>query len=1070
MSTVEITMLGRFEVAVDSVPVPARLWSRRHAAALVKVLALAPGRRLRREQVIDLVWPDEPVEDAVPKLHKAAHFARRAIGVPGAVVLRVDLVLLCPDIGTTVDVARFSELAGRALELRDVDAARVALSCCGGELLPDDRYEAWAEEPRDHLRRRRLDLLRLAERWAEVVELEPGDEPAHLALMRRHAANGDRHAALRQFERMSRVLRRELGVAPGREAVALRDRLLAEHDVPRGRDDPLVGRDAELAAVERALAGAAAGRSRVLIVAGAAGVGKSALVAAAARRARAAGFRIAQGTSAPIEGAWPYAPVLEALADLCRRHPALLDRLPAAHRGELDRVLVGAEASWGGAGSHQRLFVAAAELVRLAAAPRGLVLTVDDVHDADDASLRLLHYIARSTYDRQVCLVLTHRRAPMSDTLVETRRSLLDRHEATAIDLGPLDAADVRALVRRHVPDASSDLVERIAVLGRGIPFAVLELARRSRLGRQRAQALDTDLIADVPSATREMLQRVAVLGSSFDTDEFVALSGVSEAEAWEHLDTALAALVVEPASAGYRFRHDLLRDALLADLPAHRRRRLHAVAAAHLVDLRASPARIGHHLLASGAAADAVPYLLRAAETEAAVGAYRDALAVTDTVRRHATGAHRAAVLSLRGDLLNALGDPAAVSAYRAALAEAEPGAARRLRVRLARSAVMCGDVATAAAALEGLDTDGGPDDADILLTRAKCAYFGSDFDTAQAAADEAQKLVLGGEHDWKVLDLVSLQGLLAHRSGGWFDRMRLELRQTRENPEVAHSVFDGYLCTAEYMLYGPTPYPEVIELARALQATATRSGALRAAAFAGALVGEAALLSGDLRLAATELAQACELHRQIGSGAGEAHSLQRLAEVRVAEGDRDAAAALLERALLLARGSILARHLLHRVFGTMIAAAPDPLAARAVVDRAESALGWDDLCPFCSIMLSVPAAIACGRAGDLDGARRHLAAAQQSVAPWEGTAWEAGTVEAQAVVAAAGGDPAAAEALMCEAARRFRAAGQPLDTARCEAAAIAYRAAATPDGGSAAAAAAPGHRVPGPGGGLQA
>ena len=56
--------------------------------------------------------------------------------------------------------------------------------------------------------------------------------------MRRHAANGDRHAALRQFERLDRALRRELGVAPGREAFALRDRLLAEHDVaPSPPDD-----------------------------------------------------------------------------------------------------------------------------------------------------------------------------------------------------------------------------------------------------------------------------------------------------------------------------------------------------------------------------------------------------------------------------------------------------------------------------------------------------------------------------------------------------------------------------------------------------------------------------------------------------------------------------------------------------------------------------------------------------------------------------------------------------------------------------------------------------------------
>ncbi len=172
-----------------------------------------------------------------------------------------------------------------------------------------------------------------------------------------------------------------------------------------------------------------------------------------------------------------------------------------------------------------------------------------------------------------------------------------------------------------------------------------------------------------------------------------------------------------------------------------------------------------------------------------------------------------------------------------------------RSLRVRLARCAVMSGDLETAAAALDGLDTDGGVDDADILLARGKSAFFTSDFDLARAAAEEAQGLVLAGERNWKVLDLVALQGLLAHHSGNWFDRMRLELRRTSENPEIANAIFDGYLCPAEYMLYGPMPYAEVISVARDLQKTAKRSGALRAAAFASALIGEAALLSGDLR-----------------------------------------------------------------------------------------------------------------------------------------------------------------------------------------------------------------------------
>jgi DNA-binding SARP family transcriptional activator/tetratricopeptide (TPR) repeat protein len=950
MPTIHITLLGRFEVTVDAVPVAASSWTRRHAAALVKVLAMAPGRRLHREQVIDLVWPDDTIDEAVPKLHKAAHFARRAIDVTNAVVLRGENVMLCPEDETTVDVEQFEDLARRALVKLDVATARQALSRYGGELLPQDRYEAWAEQRREQLRLRLryLDLLRLDGRWEAVVELEASDEVAHLALMRRYATNGDRHAALRQFDRMTRALRQELGVSPGREATALRDRLIAEHDAVARRLDPLLGRNRELAIAEQALFDSAAGRSRMLIITGPPGVGKSALAAAIRARATQLSFCVGHGSSAPLEGAWPYAPVVEALADVCRHHPTLLDALPDHHRAEINRALAGAEMSWTGASSHQRLYAAAGELVRQASAASGLLLTVDDVHDADDASLRLLHYIARSAHDQRVCLAVTQRPAPMSDTLAQTRQSLLDRHRAVELVLGPLGAADVAALVARHIPEPGPEQVERIAALGGGIPFAVIELARRAASEPNRMPPLDANVISGILPATCEVLQRVAVVGSSFDTDEFVALSGLPEGAAFEHLDAALAALIVEPATAGYRFRRSLVRDALVEDLAPHRRRRIHRDAANRLIELDAPAARIGHHLLQADAAADAVPYLLRTAETNAAVGAYRDALAIVEAVRPHVTGAQRATALSLRGDLLNALGDPMAIPAYREALDAAHPTMVRQLRIRLARCAMMSGDIDTATAALDGLDTDGGVDDADILLVRGKCAFFTADFETAQAAADEAQRLVLAGQRTWMVLDLVSLQAFLAHRSGSWFDRMRLELRRTRDNPETANAIFDGYLCPAEYLLYGPTPYTEVIDLARDLQATARRSGALRAEAFASALIGEAALLSGNLGLATAELAQARDLHREIGSAGGEAHSLQRLAEVHLAKGEVDVATRLLKEALPLARGSILAKHLLHRIFGTMIIAAADVSEARTIIDRAEAALGWEDSAPF--------------------------------------------------------------------------------------------------------------------------
>ncbi len=139
--------------------------------------------------------------------------------VPNAVVLRGDTVALGPETEVSVDVVEFEELARRALERGDVTAARAALRLYGGELLPDDRYDDWAEERREQLRLRQLDLLRLDGRWETVVERDPTDETAHLALMRQHAADGDRHTALRQFDRMDRALRRELGVSPGRDAI-----------------------------------------------------------------------------------------------------------------------------------------------------------------------------------------------------------------------------------------------------------------------------------------------------------------------------------------------------------------------------------------------------------------------------------------------------------------------------------------------------------------------------------------------------------------------------------------------------------------------------------------------------------------------------------------------------------------------------------------------------------------------------------------------------------------------------------------------------------------------------------
>ena len=1038
---VEIDLLGGFAVRVDGRPIPAADWRRRKAAALVKLLALAHRHTLHREQVIDALWPDTAIDDAGPRLHKAAHFARRALGDSSALVLSGETVWLFPDAHVAVDVEEFERSAKQALAALDRDpvgwaAAAAAVDQWAGELLPDDPYEAWLEAPRDRLQQLHSELLRRSGRWSELALADPADEEANLARARQLANSGNRGAALRQLERLERALRRELGVRPGPAVVSLRAELLAS-DAPETQRRParmLFGRDTALRRIDRLIVAASTGQGRTLFVSGPAGIGKTAVVRWLDRRAEERGLRVGVGAAAALEGAWPYAPVLEALADLCRRYPALLDGLADEYRSEIEGALRGSSPEWAGESRHQRLFVSAAELLRLAASGGGAVLIVDDAHDADEASLRLLHYLSRAAVGERILIVVAHRQWPLRPAMDAMRRSLIGRGTSVPLDLGQLPDEDIRRLASRAVGE-DRVLLERVVKLAGGNPFAAIELARTAASGDDRGGPTGALVLRGLSEAAISALTNVAVLGAEFDTDEYVAVAGVGEAQAYVLLDEALAGGVIERMAAGYRFQHSLVRDALLDGLPPHRLLPLHRRAAEALRGLSASPARIGHQLLQAGDVGAAAPILLQAARTEAAIGAYRDALSLIDAVRADAQDPERGPMLALRADMLMATGDAGAVGAYRDALsATDDPAEQRRLLPRLARAATFAGDYTTAAEALEGLEPDGTADDAALLLARGNLAYFTGDLVAAEAAADEARRrLAFADLGDWRLYDLITLQGLIAHLRGEWFSRLAVELRAGADRPDLARAMFDSHLCVGEYLLYGPTPYEEVLVLSAKLRDSARRSGVLRAVAFATALRGEAALLSGDLTLAETELTEAAELHHDIGSTAGEAHSLQRLAEVRLAQGNRAEAQQLLRRALPLARWSATALHLLQRVYGTMIRAAPDVETARAVVDQAMSTVGQEDACPFCSIMLAVPAAIACADAGDLDDARQHLAIAERSAALWKGSAWQASIAEARAHLHRAEGDAETARRRLREAAELFAAAGQPLDVDRC-------------------------------------
>jgi tetratricopeptide (TPR) repeat protein len=155
---VDVALLGGFAVTIDGAVVPPGRWKHRSASALVKLLALSPRARLHRERVTDALWPTVEREAALARLYKAAHYARQALDVRDAIVIRDEVVALFPAHTLQVDVLGFEAAADAALRADTMDACVAALALYPGELLPDD-VESWFQEPRQLLQARQQALL-----------------------------------------------------------------------------------------------------------------------------------------------------------------------------------------------------------------------------------------------------------------------------------------------------------------------------------------------------------------------------------------------------------------------------------------------------------------------------------------------------------------------------------------------------------------------------------------------------------------------------------------------------------------------------------------------------------------------------------------------------------------------------------------------------------------------------------------------------------------------------------------------------------------------------------------------
>jgi predicted ATPase/DNA-binding SARP family transcriptional activator len=309
---VRVWLLGGFRVSVGPRTIEDNEWRLRKAAGLVKLLSLAPGYRLHREQVMDTLWPDLDLKAASNNLRQTLHVARRVFDPDPSsssryLNLEGDQLALCPGERLRVDVGAFEETAAAARRSRDPAVYRAAIELYTGDLLPEDRYEEWAEACREELRRLHLALLvELAGIYEDRKEYsagiqtlqralseEPTYEETHAGLMRLYALLGRQQEALSQYKHLREALSGQLGTEPGAPIRRLHDEIAAgefppplllppgppregfldnaKHNLPAPRTS-FVGREREMVEVKRTLA-----MTRLLTLTGAGGSGKTRL-------------------------------------------------------------------------------------------------------------------------------------------------------------------------------------------------------------------------------------------------------------------------------------------------------------------------------------------------------------------------------------------------------------------------------------------------------------------------------------------------------------------------------------------------------------------------------------------------------------------------------------------------------------------------------------------------------------------------------------------------------------------------------------------------------------------------
>jgi predicted ATPase len=513
-----------------------------------------------------------------------------------------------------------------------------------------------------------------------LLGLDPFQESVHQILMRLYFKNGRRGAALMQYQRCVEVLQRELGVEPEPETKQLYQDILqrssrtAPAEIPRIRqagrrrrksttahlelhapEIPLIGRRQELVRLREAMGEARKGRGQTIAILGEAGIGKSRLVQELGAEPIRGGGLALVGHSYEIEQVLPFGPWINAFrGGKVIEDPDIVQSLSAVWRVELARLFPevgepGLEVSTAPENA-VRLFEAVAHLLDCLVSRQPLLLILEDLHWADEMSLRLISFLSHRIQDRSVLLVGTAREEEVSQTpLLSELLQELDRNpRALSFTLSSLSRGDTGTLVRRLARARFEEsllarLEQGIWASSEGNPFIVVETMRALQEGDGLQVQSSVPLPKQVRVVVAQRLERLsdrakqlvavaAIIGREFDYALLERAVALGELEAAEGVEELLRRRVLHGVEERFDFTHDRIREVAYTQiLPAHGKL-LHGLVAKALEEVYAENlephyAALGVHYREGGVWEKATVYLHKAGAAAVTRSAHDEAV-----------------------------------------------------------------------------------------------------------------------------------------------------------------------------------------------------------------------------------------------------------------------------------------------------------------------------------------------------------------------------------------------------------------------------------------------------------